>query len=1160
MRQFVHLHVHTEYSLLDGACRIDRLPQAAADAGQSAIAITDHGVMYGVIDFYKACKKAGVKPIIGCEVYTAPRSRLDKTRERDGHAGHLVLLCKNETGYKNLMKIVSDAFTEGFYGKPRTDLTVLREHCEGLVCLSACLAGDVPSALLSGDYEGAKAIAKEYKEIFKEDYYIELQDHGLAEQRAILGRLVQLAGELEIPLVATNDIHYIAKEDAEAQKVLMAVQMGKTVDDETAMFFETEEFYLKTGDEMETLFGSYRGALDNTLRIADKCNLDFEFGAHHLPRFEVPKGKTPAGLLKEKAFAGYRRRWPAGNEEAAGRLDFELAVIESMGFTDYFLIVEDFISYAKNNGIAVGPGRGSAAGSVVSYCLGITDIDPLKYNLIFERFLNPERISMPDIDIDFCYERRGEVIDYVSRKYGRDHVAQIVTFGTMKARAAIRDVGRALGIPYGEVDVVAKLVPNELGMTLEKALTVSPSLREACAANPTIARLIDMAGRLEDMPRHSSIHAAGIIITRDPVDCYVPLQKSDELLVTQYPMGTLEELGLLKMDFLGLRTLTLIQKAEEMIQVHSPGFTMDGMSPDDPKVYEMLARADTAGVFQFESGGMRQVLLGMEPRGFEDIVAAVALFRPGPMDSIPRYTENKKHPERITYKSPLLEDILDVTYGCIIYQEQVMAIVRKLAGFSLGRADLVRRAMSKKKHSVMEQERKNFIHGITAPDGTVEVEGCIRRGVPERIASDIFDEMASFASYAFNKSHAAAYALVAYRTAYLKLYYPAEFMASLLTTVLDSTDKVAEYIGEAGKMGLTVLPPSINKSLAGFTVEEGAIRFGLVAIKNIGYHVIEAVIVERKESGPFENLRQFIERMEGKDLNKKTVFSLICAGAFDATGPNRAQMLQMYELLMDEAAGSRQSNVEGQLNLFGTTTAALPRRWPDVPELALRDLLAYEKEATGLYLSGHPLSEYAPAIRAAGGISVREVLRAGTVGSLCQDGQYVTVGGVVTARRLKTTKSNNQMAFITLEDMTGSVDCIVFASVLQKYDELLKKDCVISIRGRVSVKEDEDVTLVPSEVMLLEVGSPQPKSCPAPRKSAPAGLYIKVPGESCPELAQAERILRIFNGMTPVYARLCDTGAMVKLTLRIAEEKYVEAELKALLGDANVVLVGGSPT
>ena len=835
-----------------------------------------------------------------------------------------------------------------------------------------------------------------------------------------------------------------------------------------------------------------------------------------------------------------------------------------MGFTDYFLIVEDFISYAKRNSIAVGPGRGSAAGSVVSYCLGITDIDPLKYNLIFERFLNPERISMPDIDIDFCYERRGEVIDYVSRKYGRDHVAQIVTFGTMKARAAIRDVGRALGIAYGEVDTVAKLVPIDPGMTLEKALSVSPSLREACAANPTIARLVDMAGRLEDMPRHSSIHAAGIIITRDPVDCYVPLQKADELLVTQYPMGTLEELGLLKMDFLGLRTLTLIQKAEEMVQVHTPGFAMDNMAPDDPAVYEMLARADTAGVFQLESGGMRQVLIGMEPRGFEDIVAAISLFRPGPMDSIPRYTDNKRHPERITYKSPLLEDILDVTYGCIVYQEQVMAIVRKLGGFSLGRADLVRRAMSKKKHSVMEQERKNFIHGITAPDGTVEAEGCIRRGVPERVASDIFDEMASFASYAFNKSHAAAYALVAYRTAYLKVHYPAEFMAALLTTVLDSTDKVAEYIGEATKMGLTVLPPSINHSKTGFTVEAGAIRFGLVAIKNIGYHVIEAVIAEREAEGPYENLRQFIERMEGRDLNKKTVFSLICAGAFDGMGPNRAQMLQMYELLMDEAAGSRQSNVEGQLNLFGATTASLPRRWPDVPELALRDLLTYEKEATGLYLSGHPLSEYAPAIRATGGISIREVLQAGTVGALCKDGQYVTAGGVVTARRLKTTKSNTQMAFITLEDMTGSIDCIVFASVLQKYDDLFKKDAVIGIRGRVSVKEDEDITLVPSEVWLLADGRQpqqpltQPQQpCPSSKKSAPAGLYLKVPGEDSPELAQAERVMRIFNGMTPVYARLCDTGAMVRLNIRIAEEKYVENELKALLGDGNVALIGG---
>ena len=1068
---FVHLHVHTEYSLLDGAAKIGPLVRAAKESGQKAIAITDHGVMYGVVDFYKAAKKEGIKPILGCEVYVAPRRRTDKTHHLDSSSHHLVLLCKNEVGYRNLLALVSDAYVEGFYNRPRTDFEMLEQHHEGLICLSACLAGEVPQALLAGNYEGARAIALRYKALFGEDYYIEIQDHGLAEQKRILPLLARLAEDCGIGLVATNDVHYTEKADAAAQKVLMAIQMGRTVDDKDAPFFETQEFYLKSGLEMTELFSAYPGAIDNTGRIAGQCEVELEFGKYHLPAFPLPEGVTAPQALRHEVERGFARRFPEGNAAAWERVEFELSTIETMGFSDYFLIVSDFIRHSREQGIAVGPGRGSAAGSLVSYCLGITDIDPLKYDLLFERFLNPDRVSMPDIDIDFCYERRDEVKEYVANKYGRDHVAQIVTFGTMLARGAIRDTGRALGIPYAEVDTVAKLVPAELGMTLKRALEVSPQLRELRDQSPTVANLLDMAMRLEGMPRHSSIHAAGVVITREPIHHYVPLQKSDELLVTQFPMGTLEELGLLKMDFLGLRTLTLIQKAEEMIRRHTPEFSIEEQDVNDPAVYRMYTKGDTEGVFQVESAGMRSMLQGMKPNCFEDIVAAIALYRPGPMDSIPKYIENKQNPARVTYRTPELAPILDVTYGCIVYQEQVMAIVRQLAGFSLARADLVRRAMSKKKHEVMEKEREVFIHGAVREDGTVEVEGCVRRGIPAPVASAIFDDMASFASYAFNKSHAAAYALVSYRTAWLKCYYPKEFMAALLTTVLENTDKVAEHTAECIKMGIPVLPPDINESEQGFTVTGDSIRYGLVAIKGIGYHLIDNLLKERRENGPFRSFSDFIDRTIDKEINKKAVYSLIAAGAFDRFGHHRVQLLRAFEQLMDDAASLRRSNVEGQLDLFGNAPALNEPVYEDIPEMLPEEKLRLEKEVTGFYLSGHPLSQYQEEMDKIGAVPLRALLKVGEPDCPYHDGETVIVAAAITAKRLRTTRSNSQLAFLTLEDVSGTMNCMVFASTIERYGTLLQKDQVVGIRGRISAREDE-LLLICNEIWAL--GDPPP--------------------------------------------------------------------------------------
>lgn len=1157
MTDFVHLHLHTEYSLLDGACSIHKkdekqetvpLIARAKELGMKAIAITDHGAMYGAISFYKECKAAGIKPIIGCEVYVAARTRFDKNPAFDAERYHLVLLAKNMQGYENLINIVSYANLDGFYVKPRCDMELLERYHEGIIALSACLAGELPRRAAADDYEGARECALRYKAIFGEDYYIELQNHGLEEQMRINPMLIRLAKELDIPLVATNDVHYINREDAEAQKVLMCIQMGKTVEDENRLDFGTDQFYFKSGDEMAALFPGLPQAIENTVRIAEQCNVEFEFHKLSLPKYDVPGGEEPFAYLRARCMEGFVRRYgDHPPEEAMPRMEYELEVIRSMGYVDYFLIVWDFIHFARSAGIPVGPGRGSAAGSIVSYCLTITDVDPLQLGLLFERFLNPERVSMPDIDIDFCYERRQEVIDYVVRKYGDDHVAQIVTFGTMLAKGAIRDVGRALNMPYADVDAVAKLVPNELKMTIDKAMKPGSPLREMYDANPDTRRLIDMAKQLEGMPRHTSIHAAGVVITGRPVHELVPLQRGDSFAITQYTMTTLEELGLLKMDFLGLRNLTVIADAEKMINRDGGHFSVAEVPFDDKKVYEMLSAGQTAGVFQLESGGMKNVLTGLRPRSLEDIIAVISLFRPGPMDSIPSYIENMHNPDQVTYKHPLLEPILRVTYGCIVYQEQVMQIVRDLGGYSYGRADLVRRAMSKKKASVMEQERTYFIHGKTAEDGTVEIEGAVRRGVPEQIASEIFDEMTAFASYAFNKSHAAAYAVVAYRTAYLKAHYPCEYMAALLTSILDTPGKVSEYIAECQRLGIRVLPPDINTSGVGFTVEDGNIRFGLVAIKNIGYGVIEAVIAERETGGPFAGFYDFLIRVADKEINKKAVEALIVAGAFDSFGRYRSQLLAVYERALSEIQEDRRRNVEGQLDLFGMAETAEKQEliYPDIPEMTLKEKLTLEKAATGLYLSGHPLSEYRAQIEAANAAPISEILESFTEGSVgtVQDGDTVTIAGVILTKKNKNTRNDSLMAFVTLEDMSGSIEALVFPKVLTRYAPLLAEEAVVSMTGKVSAREGEEPKLICDAVAPL-AGAAVKK---------PKKLYLRLRSADDPNLARVERVTAIFDGTTPLIYYFGDEKKYSPAAAGVEVTAGMLARLNEILGADNVV-------
>ena len=1068
-RQFTHLHVHTEYSLLDGACRIDRLFDHLKAMGQTACAITDHGVMYGCVAFFDAARAAGIKPIIGCEVYVATRTRFDKVNRIDGN-NHLILLCKNEIGYKNLIKMVSAGFTEGFYSKPRIDKDLLEQHHEGLICLSACLAGEIPQAILAGDYERAKQAALYYRDLFGEgNYYIELQDHGLEEDQVVLPQLIRLARETGIPMVATNDAHYITKEDAKMQSILLCIQTGKTIADADRMEFQTDEFYLKSTDEMYDLFAMVPEACENTNKIAEQCNFEFTFGETKLPYFKAPDGMENQEYFEKLCWEGLERRYPGKVTDALKeRLSYEINVVKTMGYTNYYLIVYDFINYAKSRDIPVGPGRGSGAGSLAAYCVGITDIDPIRYNLIFERFLNPERVSMPDFDVDFCYERRQEVIDYVNEKYGRDHVAQIVTFGTMAARAAVRDVGRVMGMTYQDVDRVAKLIPMELKMTLKKALEVSPDLKALYDGDNQVHELIDTSLKVEGMPRHASTHAAGVVITREPATEYVPLSTNDGLPVTQFNMVEIERLGLLKMDFLGLRTLTVIHDTEMAVRhTKDPDFRVANIDYDDPATYEMLTRGETMGIFQLESTGMTQVLMSMRPKNLEDVIALISLYRPGPMDSIPTYLRNRKDPSKVVYQTPQMAHIVDVTNGVVIYQEQVMQICRELAGFSFGQADNVRRAMSKKKLKVMEAEREHFVHGCTEPGK--ECAGCVKNGIPEAVANQIYDDMISFASYAFNKSHAACYAYVAFQTAYLKCHYPHEFMAALLTSVLDNTSKVIEYTSECQRLGIKVLPPDINVSRGGFTVDGDSIRFGLNAVKSVGRNLIDSVVKERKNR-PYRSLYDFCKRLHGNELNRRALENLIKAGSFDALEPSRRAMIDSAEGILKSVETDARQNLEGQMDLFGMMggeqeQAASDYKIPNTPEYPAGDLLKMEKEVSGLYLSGHPLDAYRAQISQ---ISTCTIADLQGEDAKRFDNQNVTILCTVVKNKIMTTKSNTLMAFTTVEDLTGTMELLIFPRVLAECRAALQENAVVVANGRVSVKEEEAARLIVEGVQPIE--------------------------------------------------------------------------------------------
>ena len=1146
---FVHLHLHTEYSLLDGECRVDALARRARELGFDALAITDHGVMYGAVNFYRACRAEGIKPIIGCEVYVAPRNRTDREHGIDSQYTHLILLCKNETGYRNLSYLVSMGFVEGFYVKPRIDWQLLSEHSEGLVCLSGCLAGEIPQKIVNGQYAKAREKALELRELFGGDFYLEIQRHGIRDEETAAAGLLRIHDETGIPLALTNDAHYIRKEDARYQDVLMCIQTGKTVNDAARMRFETQEFYLKSEEEMRTLFPDRPDAADNTVEIAEKCSFDFEFGHYHLPRFQLPEGEADSfEYLKKLCGAGFEKRYGAGREDARRQLDYELDMIKRMGFVDYFLIVSDFIGYAKAQGIPVGPGRGSAAGSVVSYCLFITDVDPIKYSLYFERFLNPERVSMPDIDIDFCVRRRGEVIDYVNRKYGHDHVAQIVTFGTMAARQAVRDTGRALDMSYAECDAVAKQVPFAPGMTLDEALHLSKQLREMYQNDESVRRLIDTAKELEGMPRHASTHAAGVVITEKPVYEYVPLARNDESVVTQYPMTTLEELGLLKMDFLGLRNLTVLEDAAELVRRHTPDFDVNALPDDDRETFAMLAAGRTEGVFQLESAGMTSVCTRLGPRSIEDITAVIALYRPGPMESIPRFIENSQHPERINYKHPSLEPILAVTYGCIVYQEQVIEIFRRLAGFSLGQADNIRRAMSKKKHAVIDAERKAFVHG----DSERGIPGCVAGGIPEAVAEAIYDEILDFASYAFNKAHAVCYAVVAYRTAYMKRHHPREYMAALLTSVLDLSGKVAEYIGECRDMGIKVLPPDVNESDAYFTVAGGGIRFGLVAIKNIGEKFILQLMDERRDKGPFTGLEDFCRRMSGKELNRRAVESLIRSGAFDSLGVNRRAMLTMLDAVLDSIADDGRKNIAGQLDLFGGFSSGADVPIPQVEEFPRSELMAMERETTGLYLSGHPMDEYRAAVRAAGAASIGSILAdfADENGpERYADDQIVTIAGVVSSKRTRTTKNGSLMAYVQLEDDTGSMELLCFQRALDNGGGYIVENAALLVRGRISVRDEKEPQLVVDSIRpISDAASIRPASPGAPRR-----LWLRLPGNDPGLLRRIELLQEMFPGRERMIVYFADTGR--KLAAECVIKDSLVRELEELLGRENVKVV-----
>lgn len=1075
-RDFVHLHVHTGYSLLDGSGKIKDLIARAKELNMKALAITDHGAMYGCVEFYKEAKAQGIKPIIGCEIYVSSKEM--NIKDSTSETYHLVLLVKNDIGYHNLMEIVSKASIDGFYYKPRVDKEYLKSHCEGLIASSACLGGEIQTLISRGESAKAKEAALLYKEIFKDSFYLELQYHGIEEQLKVNKELIKLSKEINLPLIATNDVHYIRKEDSKAHDVLLCIQTGKTVEDEDRMRYPSGEFYLKSAEEMYSHFSYIEEALTNTIKIAEQCNFDYTFHESHLPKFPLSEGTDPYLYLKDLCYKGLNRKYENVNKELKDRLEYELSIIKEMGYVDYFLIVWDFIRFADDNNIMTGPGRGSAAGSIVAYTLNITKIDPIKYNLIFERFLNPERVSMPDIDSDFCYERRQEVIDYVVEKYGADNVSQIVTFGTMAARACIRDVGRAMNYSYSEVDRIAKMIPTlqNKNITIDKALEINEELKTLYDDDERVKELIDVAKSLEGLPRHTSTHAAGVVIASEPLVNFVPLLKNEGAIVSQFTMNTLEELGLLKMDFLGLRTLTVMRDTIKNIHYNRGiDIKLDEIDMDDKEVYKMIGDGKTAGVFQLESPGMTSFMKELKPDSLEDIIAGISLYRPGPMAEIPRYIENKKNPSKIEYLTPMLENILDVTYGCMVYQEQVMEIVRELGGYSYGRSDLVRRAMSKKKHKVMEEERKNFIYGIVE-NGEVIVKGCIRNGISADIGNKLFDQMMDFASYAFNKSHAAAYAVVAYQTAYLIRYFPQEFIAAMLNSFMGSSEKVAYYIRFAKDNGIDCLPPDINESRGKFTVQGKTIRFGMAAVKNVGAGVIDSIVDSREKQGRFKDLPDFIESIDLTCVNKRAIESLIFSGSLDCFNKKRSQMLAVYEKIMDGVSRDKKRNLKGQVSLFSSIedNKEISIKYPEVKEFDKRYLLSMEKEMTGLYISGHPLSEYEEVLKKSSVTKISDIIDVSSEEeeefntAKAQDQQKVTVGGIISSLSKKVTRKNDMMAFAVLEDMYGSIEVIIFPKVLDKYKEIIKEDGLILVRGRVSIREDEAPKILAEDIEELK--------------------------------------------------------------------------------------------
>ena len=1146
---FTHLHVHTEYSLLDGSSKIKELAVRAKELGMDSMAITDHGAMYGVIDFYRAAREAGIKPILGCEVYVAPGSRFDRENVHgEDRYYHLVLLAENNEGYQNLMKIVSKGYVDGFYYKPRVDMEVLKTYHKGIIALSACLAGEVPRFLARGLYEEAKEAVLKYQEIFgRGNYFLELQDHGIPMQRQVNQGIIRLSRELDIPLAATNDCHYINAEDWEAHDILLCIQTGKKVADENRMRYEGGQYYVKSEEEMRELFSYIPEAIDNTAKIAERCNVEIEFGVTKLPRYEVPEGCDSWGYLNHLCSEGLKERYPEDDGTAKERLEYELGVIKSMGYVDYFLIVWDFINFARSHGIAVGPGRGSAAGSIVSYCLKITNIDPIRYQLLFERFLNPERVSMPDIDVDFCYERRQEVIDYVVEKYGKDQVAQIVTFGTLAARGVIRDVGRVMDLPYSLCDQVSKMVQAELNITLDLALKKNPELKGLYDTDEQVHKLIDMSRRLEGLPRHTSMHAAGVVISRTNIDEYVPLSRgSDGTITTQFTMTTLEELGLLKMDFLGLRTLTVLQDAVAMIQKdHGVKLDLDHIDFNDKKVMESIGTGKDDGVFQLESGGMKSFMKELKPESLEDIIAGISLYRPGPMDFIPKYLKGKNDPAAITYTCPQLEHILKPTYGCIVYQEQVMQIVRDLAGYTLGRSDLVRRAMSKKKADVMARERKNFVYG-NEEEG---VKGCAANGIDEKTANQIFDDMTDFAKYAFGKSHAAAYAVVAYQTAYLKYYYPREFMAALMTSIMDNVTKVSEYILACRNMGIGILPPDINEGVSGFSVSGNSIRYGLSAIKSVGRAVVDVIISERETGGPFSTLEDFVSRMSNREVNKRTLESFIKSGSLDSLPGTRKQKLYVSSELLENKAREKKTVMEGQMSFFDIAPEEdkgnFQVSFPDVGEFDKETLLAFEKETLGIYVSGHPMEAYQELWQKNVTARTSDFIVDEDGHTVVEDNSIVVVGGMITAKKVKTTRTSQLMAFVSLEDMVGTVEALVFPKIYEKNKQYLTEDSKVFLRGRASIGDDPVGKLVCEEVI--------------PFSAIPNELWLQFEDQEFYErtVDSVMAVLRESEGKDRVVMYLKKERKLRRLSpsWAIDAQGRLLEELYTLLGEKNVKVV-----